>query len=203
VSFERKSLKSPFRYLHILHTFTNVNLLLSVDMSVVKMEAEKSMAEPVPEYSKIDAILQSYPHEKSALIAILQEIENLHSYLPAWALKYISEKLEVPMIQVYGVASFYDAFHLTPQGEHLIRVCLGTACYLRGSARVLEAVEKELGIKDGGTTSDLEFSIQSVRCLGACALAPVMIIGDRYFDKMTPTKVSGILKRVRGKNEKD
>lgn len=167
------------------------------------MDDAQETAEPVPEYSEVNAIVQSYSREKSALIAILQEIENLYGYLPAWALRHVSEKLDVPMIQVCGVASFYDAFHLTPQGKHLIRVCLGTACYLRGSARVLEAVEKELGIKDGETTPDLEFSIQSVRCLGACALAPVMIIGDRYFDKMTPTKVSGALKRVRGKNEKD
>jgi len=159
--------------------------------------------ESIPKYSKVDKIIESYFCEESALIAILQEIENLYGYLPAWALRYVSEKLKVPMIQVYSVASFYDAFHLTPRGKHLIRVCLGTACYLRGSGRVLEALERELGIKDGETTPDLGFSIQSVRCLGACALAPVMIVGERYFDKMTPKKVSNVLKRVQGKNEKD
>jgi len=159
--------------------------------------------ESIPEYSKVDKIIESYFCEGSALIAILQEIENLYGYLPAWALRYVSEKLNVPITQVYGVASFYDAFHLTPRGKHLIRVCLGTACYLRGSGRVLEALERELGIKDGETTPNREFSIQSVRCLGACALAPVMIVGERYFDKMTTTKVSSVLKRVQGKNEKD
>lgn len=152
---------------------------------------------------RIDAVVQSYSAEKSALIAILQEIEDMYGYLPAWALKRVSEKLDVPLIQVYGVASFYDAFHLTPRGKNLIRVCLGTACYLRGSGRVLETLEKELGIKDGETTSDLKFSLQSVRCLGACALAPVMVIGDRYFDKITPAKASRVLKQVRGKFEKD
>ena len=163
------------------------------------------MAESDHEYSKVDKIIESYSCEKSALIAVLQEIENSYGYLPAWALRHVSEKLKVPMIQVYGVASFYDAFHLTPHGKHLIRVCLGTACYLRGSARVLEGLERELGIKDGETTRDLTFSLQSVRCLGACALAPVMVVGERYFDKMTPTKVGGALKRVRvyGENEKD
>ncbi len=163
------------------------------------------MAESAHEYSKVDKIIESYSCEKSALIAVLQEIENSYGYLPAWALRHVSEKLDVPMIQVYGVASFYDAFHLTPRGKHLIRVCVGTACYLRGSARVLEALERELGIKDGETTPDLTFSLQSVRCLGACALAPVMVSGERYFDKMTPTKVRGALKRVRvySKNEKD
>jgi NADH-quinone oxidoreductase subunit E len=152
---------------------------------------------------RIDAVVQSYSAEKSALIAILQEIEDVYGYLPAWALKRVSENLDVPLIQVYGVASFYDAFHLTPRGKNLIRVCLGTACYLRGSGRVLETLEKELGIKDGETTSDLKFSLQSVRCLGACALAPVMVIGDRYFDKITPAKASRVLKQVRGKVEKD
>ncbi len=163
------------------------------------------MAESAPEYGKVDKIIESYSCEDSALIAILQEIENLYGYLPAQALRHVSEKLNVPMTQVYGVASFYDAFHLTPRGKHLVRVCLGTACYLRGSARVLEGLEREMGIKDGETTPDLTFSLQSVRCLGACALAPVMVVGERYFDKMTPTKVRGVLKRVRvyGKNEKD
>ncbi len=161
------------------------------------------MAESVPEYSKVDKTIESYSCEKSALIAILHEIENSYGYLPAWALKHVSEKLNVPMIQVYGVASFYDAFHLTPRGKHLIRVCLGTACYLRGSARVLETLESELGIKDGETTPDLEFSLQSVRCLGACALAPVMVVGEHYFDKMTTTKVHSVLKRVQSRNEKN
>jgi NADH-quinone oxidoreductase subunit E len=161
------------------------------------------LAESLLEHSKVDKIVKRYSCEESALIAILQEIENLYGYLPAWALRHVSEKLNVPMIQVYGVASFYDAFHLTPRGRHLIRVCLGTACYLRGSARILEALENELGIKDGATTPDLEFSLQSVRCLGACALAPVMVVGEHYFDKMTPTKVHSVLKRVQSKNEKN
>jgi NADH-quinone oxidoreductase E subunit len=161
------------------------------------------LAESLSEHSKIDKIIKSYSREKSALIAILQKIENSYGYLPAWALRHVSEKLNVPMIQVYGVASFYDAFHLTPRGKHLIRVCLGTACYLRGSVRILDALENELGIKDGGTTPDLEFSLQSVRCLGACALAPVMVVGERYFDKMTPTKVHSVLKRVQSKDEKN
>jgi NADH:ubiquinone oxidoreductase subunit E len=156
-----------------------------------------------PEYGKVNRILKSYSYEKSALIMILQEIENLYGYLPAWALRHVSEKLNIPMIQVYGVASFYDAFHLIPRGKHLVRVCLGTACYLKGSPRVLEAVEKELGIKDGETASDLTFSLQSVHCVGACALAPVIVVGERYFDKMTPTKVRGVLKRGHGENEKD
>ncbi len=167
------------------------------------MHGAKRSAEPLIEYGKIDAVIESYLGKKSALIAILQGIENMYNYLPAWALRHISEKLKVPMTQVYGVASFYDAFHLTPRGKNLVRVCLGTACYLRGGNRVLEALERELGIKDGETTPDLAFSIQSVRCLGACALAPVMIIGEHYFDQVTPIKVKSILRQVGKENAKD
>ena len=148
------------------------------------------------EYSKIDNIMKNHSWEESALISILHEIENLYNYLPAWALRHISEKLNIPMIQVYGVASFYDAFHLEPRGKHLIRVCKGTACYLRGATQISEALEKELGIKEGETTPDQKFSLQSVRCLGTCALAPVVLIGERYFDKASPTKLRSALKKV-------
>ena len=154
------------------------------------------MVGDLSEYRKIDNIMKNHSWEESALISILHEIENLYNYLPAWALRHISEKLNIPMIQVYGVASFYDAFHLKPRGKHLIRVCKGTACYLRGATQVSEALEKELGIKEGETTPDQNFSLQSVRCLGACALAPVVLIGERYFDKASPTKLLSVLKKV-------
>jgi len=148
------------------------------------------------EYSKIDNIMKNHSWEESALISILHEIENLYDYLPAWALRHISEKLNIPMIQVYGVASFYDAFHLKPRGKHLIRVCKGTACYLKGATQIFEALERELGIKEGETTRDQEFSLQAVHCVGACALAPVVVIGERYFDKTSPTKLRSMLKKV-------
>jgi NADH-quinone oxidoreductase subunit E len=167
------------------------------------MECNRNLAKSDPEYGRADKIIQSHLCEESALITILQEIQDLYDYLPAWALRYVSEKLDVPLIQVYGVASFYDAFHLTPRGKHLVRVCLGTACYLRGSARVLETLERELGIEEGETTPDLEFSLQAVRCLGACALAPVVTVDDQYFAKMTSRRVSRVLNQVQGKNEKD
>ena len=154
------------------------------------------MADDLSEYSKIDNIMKNHSWEESALISILHEIENLYNYLPAWALRHISEKLNIPMIQVYGVASFYDAFHLKPRGKNLIRVCKGTACYLRGATQVFEALERELGIKEGETTRDQKFSLQSVHCVGACALAPVVVIGESYFDKTSPTKLRSVLKRL-------
>ena len=149
----------------------------------------------VPELDLVDAVISKFSGDKSALIAILQEIENSCGYLPAWALRQVSQKLAIPLTQVYGVACFYDAFHLKPKGRHTVRVCLGTACYLRGSARVQEAVEGQLGARDGETTSDSEYTVQSVRCLGACSLAPVMVIDEKYYDKMTPTRARKVLKR--------
>ena len=154
----------------------------------------KQVSKPVPEFNGVDAIINRFSENRSALIAVLQEIENLCGYLPAQALRQVSKKLAIPLTQVYAVARFYDAFHLTPKGKHLVRVCLGTACYLRGSGKVLEAVENETGAKDSETTPDGKFTIQSVRCLGACALAPVMVLDEKYFDKMTPTKARTILK---------
>ena len=159
------------------------------------------MSESIIEHSKIDKIMKNHSWKETALISILHEIENLYNYLPAWVFKYISEKLNTPLIQVYGVASYYDAFHLKPRGNHHIRVCKGTACYLRGATQIFEELERELGIKEGETTQDKKFSLQSVHCVGACSLAPVVVIGERYFDKTSTTKLRSILKKVQRNNE--
>lgn len=161
-----------------------------------------NLSENTAEHRKIDKIMKNHSWEETALISILHEIQTLYNYLPAWVLKYISEKLNIPLIQVYGVASFYDAFHLEPRGNHHIRVCKGTACYLRGATQVFDALERELGIKEGETTKDQEFSLQSVHCVGACALAPVVIIDERYFDKTSPAKLRGVLRRMQKNNKK-
>ena len=153
------------------------------------------MAESLPEHSKVDKIIKSYSCEKSALIAILQEIESSYGYLPAWALRHVSEKLNVPMIQVYGVASFYKAFHLTPRGKHLIRVCLGTACHVRGGQRVIEELERKLAIEVGETTKDLNFTLERVNCLGCCALGPIVMIDENYHGHMSPAKVGSLIKQ--------
>jgi len=160
-----------------------------------------NLSESIIEHSKIDKIMKNHSWKETALISILHEIENLYNYLPAWALKYISKKLNTPLIQVYGVASYYDAFHLKPRGNHHIRVCKGTACYLRGATQIFEELERELGIKEGETTQDKKFSLQSVHCVGACSLAPVVVIGEQYFDKTSTTKLRSILKKVQRNNE--
>jgi len=153
------------------------------------------LAVSTPEYSKLDKIIKSHSCEKSALIMILQEIENLYGYLPAWALRYVSEKLNVPMTQVYGVASFYKAFHLTPRGKHLIRVCLGTACHVRGGQRVIEEIERKLNTGVGETTKDLNFTLERVNCLGCCALGPIVMIDENYHAHMSPAKVGSLVKQ--------
>lgn len=151
--------------------------------------------EPAPEYNKIDAIIESFSSEKSALIGILQEVENLYGYLPPWALKHVSKKLDVPLIQVCGVASFYKAFHLTPRGKHLVRVCLGTACHVRGGPGVAEELERELDVKMGGTTKDLNYTLERVNCLGCCALGPIVTIDDKYHGHMSAKKIRSVLKQ--------
>jgi len=155
----------------------------------------RNLTESVPEYSEVNKIVKRYSCEKSALIAILQEIENLYGYLPAWALRHVSKRLDVPMIQVYGVASFYKAFHLTPSGKHLIRVCLGTACHVRGGQRVIEELERKLKIEVGETTKDLNFTLERVNCLGCCALGPIVMIDENYHGHMSSAKVGSLIKQ--------
>ena len=111
------------------------------------------------------------------------------------ALAYVSEKAAVPLSRIYAVARFYNAFSLEPRGRHVIRVCLGTACHLRGGARVADAITRELGIDHGETTADQMFTLERVNCLGACALAPVVTVGDRYYGKMTISKMMEIIEQ--------
>ncbi|MHA2407941.1 MAG: NADH-quinone oxidoreductase subunit NuoE family protein [Candidatus Ranarchaeia archaeon] len=155
------------------------------------------MADDFSEYSKIDNIMKNHSWEESALISILHEIENLYNYLPTWALRHISEKLNIPMIQVYGVASFYNAFHLTQRGKHLIRVCEGTACHVKGGHRVMEELERKLNVEVGETSKDLNFTLERVNCLGCCALGPIVMVDDNYYGKMSPVKLGPLIKQLK------
>ena len=144
--------------------------------------------------AKVKQILKKYQHDKSALIDILHDTQADIGYLPKDALEEISSGLDIPMSRVYCVVTFFKAFSLTPRGRHLINVCMGTACHVRGSDRVLEQIEKELGVKTGQNTPDLKFTLETVNCVGACALGPMVIIGEDYHGEMTPEKVSDVLK---------
>lgn len=127
------------------------------------------------------------------MMPILQEAQEIYGYLPIEVLRMIADALDVSLSEVYGVATFYSQFSLTPKGENKISVCLGTACYVKGSDKVLEAIENKLGIKSGECTPDRKFSIDSCRCVGACGLAPVIMIGDEVYGKLTPDDVDKIL----------
>jgi NADH-quinone oxidoreductase subunit E len=143
---------------------------------------------------KVGQVLAKYRQDKSALIDILHDTQSEIGYLPKEALEAIHAGLDVPLSRVYSVATFFKAFSLTPRGRHVINVCLGTACHVRGTDKVLEEIEKELGIKRGGNTGDLRFTLETVNCVGACALGPMVIVGEDYHGEMTPEKVSEVLK---------
>ena len=140
----------------------------------------------------IEEIIKKYDSTDS-LISILQDIQSEYQYLPEEAIKLVSQKMELPLIQVFGVASFFKAFSLQPRGKHTIQVCLGTACHVRGANSVLEELERRMGIKSGQTTEDRKFTLESVNCLGACALGPVVMVDGKYFGQMNAGKVEKML----------
>ncbi len=127
------------------------------------------------------------------LVSILQDVQKAYNYLPKEALIQVSHGLKVPLTRVYSVATFFRAFTLTPRGRHIINVCLGTACHVRGGVRVAERLEQELGIKRGETTHDLKFTLETVNCVGACALGPNVIIDGEYSGQMTMEKVKPLI----------
>ena len=142
-----------------------------------------------------DEIMARYNYRDSALIAILQDIQKRFNYLPQGLLRYIALRMEVPLTRVYGISTFYKAFSLKPRGEHLIDVCLGTACHVRGGMNILERFERELGVKNGETTYDEKFSLKAVRCVGCCGLAPVVVIDDEFHGKLNQEMIPKILGR--------
>ena len=143
---------------------------------------------------QVRQILDKYQGDKSALIDILHDIQSVIGYLPKEALEDIHQGLNIPLSRVYSVVTFFKAFSLTPRGRNLINVCMGTACHVRGADKVLAQLEKELGIKNGENTKDLKFTLETVNCVGACALGPMVIIGEDYHGEMTPEKISDVLK---------
>lgn len=148
---------------------------------------------------EVNAILSKYKRDHSSIIAILQDIQEQKGYLPRDVLEYVSEKIEIPLSKLYHLSTFYKAFSLEPRGKHLISVCLGTACHVRGAARLVDRLEGYLGISAGETTSDHNFSLETVNCLGACALGPVVIVDREYHGQMKPENVDDLLKRYRKK----
>ena len=141
----------------------------------------------------IEAIIHRFRADKGQLVSILQDIQDEYYYLPKDALEKVSQILDIPLSQVYSIATFFRAFSLTPRGRHLIKVCLGTACHVRGAPRVLEKMERDLAIDRGGTTDDLKFTLETVNCVGCCALGPMVMIDEEYFGQMKSDKVKSLL----------
>lgn len=149
------------------------------------------------EFKKLDEVLAKYQGKKGALIPVLQAAQDIFGYLPTDALKEISRQMNLPVSKIYGVVTFYAQFHLNPRGRNIIRVCLGTACHVRGGAKICEAVVKAIGINDGETTEDLRYTLESVACIGACGLAPVMMVNDDTHGRLTPDQVAALLEQYK------
>ncbi len=141
-------------------------------------------------------------NDKSSLIPLLQDVQNLYGYLPEDALKEISVFVEMPLSRVYGVATFYNQFRLTPLGENVVRVCRGTACHVKSSANILYALETELNLNAGETTRDKKFTLEVVNCIGACSIAPVITVNGDYFGRITVKDIPGIIKKYKGQSKK-
>ena len=142
---------------------------------------------------ELKSFISEHKSDPGPLIMIMQEAQKIYGYLPLEVQTIISKELGIPVERVYEVATFYAQFNLQPKGKYQISVCLGTACYVKGSQKVLDALEKQLGITTGECTADRKFSLESCRCLGACGLAPVMRVNDDVYGNMTPDKIPGIL----------
>ena len=143
--------------------------------------------------SKVAAIIKKYEGDKGQLVSMLQDIQTEYHYLPKEALDEVISLLGVPASQVYSVATFFKAFSLTPRGRHLIKVCLGTACHVRGAAKVVEKMELDLGVKRTETTPDLKYTLETVNCIGCCALGPMVMVDEKYHGQISSDKVSPLL----------
>ncbi len=144
---------------------------------------------------ELKSIIEKYKNTKGAVMPVLHEAQDLFGYLPIEVQTIISEGLNVPLAEIYGVVTFYSQFTLIPKGEYQIGVCLGTACYVKGSQAILDKIKDKLNVQVGGTTPDRKFSLQATRCIGACGLAPVMTINEDVFGRLKADEVEGILEK--------
>ena len=145
----------------------------------------------------LEAVIEKHKDEKGALMPMLQEAQDIYGYLPKEVQKRIALALDIPVSEVFGVATFYSQFLLNPKGQHPISVCLGTACYVKGAGLLMEKLESLLGIKSGSISEDLKFSLDATRCIGACGLAPVLTVGEEVYGRLDPSQLEGILAKYR------
>jgi NADH-quinone oxidoreductase subunit E len=148
-----------------------------------------------------EGILKKHKHNPSTIIQILGEIQNKYNYLPKEVLVYISKRLRIPLSKIFSIATFYAAFSLEPRGKHLVTVCMGTACHVRGAPNVCNRIEERLGVEAGETTKDNMFTLETVNCLGACALAPIVVIDGAYHGKTVVNKVDKLIDKYEKQSE--
>lgn len=146
---------------------------------------------------KLQEIIEKYKDTRGALIPVLHEAQEIYGYLPMAVQKKISEGLDVPLSEIYGVVTFYTQFSLNPKGKYKVNVCMGTACYVKGSGQILDKFKEKLGIEVGQCTEDGKFSLDACRCIGACGLAPVIMINDDVYGRLVPDDVEGILEKYK------
>jgi len=150
-------------------------------------------------YEELDSFIKGLPDKEGELITVLHKAQQIFGYLPKDVQEFVADRMDLTLAKVYGVVSFYSFFTMKPKGKYPISVCMGTACYVRGAEGIVEKFEEQLGIKVGGVTEDGMFSLDILRCLGACGLAPVTMIGDKVYGRMTPDKVVTVLQEYRDK----
>jgi len=160
------------------------------------VEAKQVLAEETLDMAPLDEVLDEYRGQKGAVIPVLQKAQAIYGYLPTEVLQHVSKRLGVPLSQIYGVATFYAQFYLQRRGRNVVRVCDGTACHVRGAAKIIRALEDELGIKAGETTSDYRVTMEVVYCLGSCGLSPVAVINDQVVGRLVPEKAVELLRKL-------
>ena len=157
--------------------------------------------QPCVDLAKAMDILGRYPAEEPSLIQVLQDVQRAYNFLPCDVLVKVADALRVPLAHVFSVSTFYKAFALNPQGDTIVKVCTGTACHIRGAGQLVEELVRALGIGPDQTTEDLKFTIKTVNCVGACAMAPVMIVGEKYWGNAKPARMTKYLGKGRGDDE--
>lgn len=148
-------------------------------------------------FAELQRTIDEYKDEEGPLMPIMHKAQELFGYLPIEVQEYIAEALDIPLSDIYGVATFYSQFTLKPQGKYTVGVCMGTACYVKGSQAILDELSKEIGVKPGETTDDYNFTLEATRCLGACGLAPVIMINDDVYGRLTPSDIKEIVDKYR------
>ncbi len=171
-------------------------------MRIARIKPGETVQEQdVVDLSKIDVLIDKYKGKKGGMIPLLQGTQAIFGYIPKAAFEKISEETELELSEIFGVATFYAQFRLQPVGKIIIKVCHGTACHVQNANKITEALQEVLNVEDGGTTDDRLFTLESVACLGCCSLAPVMMVGEETFGKLTGAKAVKIIKNIRKKEQ--